>query len=208
MITIKEAQKVKIKNTPLPRKYAEFFETLPQNTQWTMGVAGKPGAGKSSMLLDFSGILARYGKVLYANFEENVEGGTIQQKVKSMQVIEKYPWAKKRLIFLNSTNIDDLHSFLKTGNYKYLVIDSVNKLKSRGSIKTNDILAIKDLYPNISQIFVYHYRKDGKGYKGESDYEHEHDYFIEVQRGGTATFIKNRFKTKKTLKFDKMNIFN
>lgn len=208
MITVKEAQRVRIKNTPLPIKYANFFETLPQNTQWTMGVAGKPGAGKSSMLLDFSGILSRFDKVLYANFEENVEGGTIQQKVKAMHVLTKYPWAKNRLVFLNSTDINDLHSYLKTGKYKYLVIDSVNKLKSRGSIKTNEILAIKDQYPKVSQIYVYHYRKDGKGYKGESDFEHEHDFFVEVQKGGTATFIKNRFKTTKTLKFDKLQIFN
>lgn len=208
MITIKEAQKVRIKNTPLPRKYADFFETLPQNTQWTMGVAGKPFSGKSSFLLDFSGILSRNGKVLYGNHEEDVEGGTIQKKVKTMQVLEKYQWSKNRIIFLNSKNIDDLHSYLKTGDFKYLVIDSVNKLLSRSSIKTNEILALKDQYPKVCMIFVYHYRKDGKGYKGGSEYEHEHDYFIEVQRGGTATFIKNRFKTKKTLKFDKMNIFN
>jgi hypothetical protein len=87
------------------------------------------------------------------------------------------------------------------------VIDSVNKLKSRGKIKTAEILAIKDLYPDVKQIYVYHYRKDGKGYKGEADFEHEHDYFIEIAKGGMAYFLKNRFKTQKTHKFEKLNVF-
>jgi predicted ATP-dependent serine protease len=205
---LSQVSRIRVKPTLLPKKYKEWIEFVPINAQWTMGVAGQPGAGKSSWLLEFGAILSKHGKLLYANFEENVAGGTIQQKVKTMKVLEKYPWAKNRMEFLESEKWSDLESMLKTGKYKYVIVDSVSKIKGKGKLNTTQILNLKDKFKDVSQVFVYHYRKDGKGFKGESDYEHEHDYFVEIARGGDAKFIKNRFKTQKTLSNTTMNVFN
>lgn len=202
-----EAIKIKVRPTLLPKAYKNWIEFMPCNAQWTMGVAGKPGAGKSSWLLKLSAILSKHGRVIYSNFEEDVAGGTLQQKIRDMKIITSFPWAKTKVEFLENERWSELVKRLNTGKYKYCIIDSVSKIKVRGKLKTEEILSLKRQFPKVNLIFVYHYRKDGKGFKGESDFEHEHDYFIEIERGGDAIFIKNRFKTKKTLEYQTINIF-
>lgn len=209
MITLKQTvDNYKLIPLPLPTKYRNWLEALPSNERWTLGISGQAGAGKSSWLLEFSAILSKFGNVLYANFEENIENGTIQLKIQNMGILENYPYSKNKVFFLNKVDFQQLKIYLKTNKFKFCIIDSVSKLTDSKRATIEEILNLLNEFKDVNFIFVYHYTKDSKGYKGSSAYIHEHDIMIDIEKGGLASFKKNRYKTNKTKYFNYYHIFN
>lgn len=204
-ITPKQVMAERIVPTPMPKKYKEFFEVLPLNSQWIMGITGPSGAGKSTFLILFSGILCHSGNLLYANIEERAKGGTLKRKIHDTGLLSKYPQANKKVKFLQITQDDQkkketeynkMIEELDSGKYKYCVIDSVSKLLGRG-FKVADLIDLRVKYPDVNFMFVMHYRKDDAGYIGATSLRHEFDCFVEI-KDLKAYNKKNRFKTKRT----------
>lgn len=196
--------KQKIVPTPMPSVYQKFFDILPFNSQWIMGVSGLSGHGKSTFLYILCGVLSKYAKVLYANIEENIEGGTIKRKIDETQLYQKFPHAKRRIQFLEDNSYNGMIEELETGKYKYCVIDSVSKLQGRKH-SSHALIDLKLRFPKVNFIFVLHYLKFGGTYKGGSELIHEFDVFYEVE-DLVVYHIKNRFKTKQTRKFTKLSV--
>lgn len=199
-IELKSVLNTKIKPMPLPNDLWKWLDNIPLKEQWSIGIYGVTGGGKSSFLLYLAAVLSKHGKLLYANFEENVQGGTIQNKARTMGYNKnmRWNWALKNIVFLNSTSIDYLKDALATGKYKFCIIDSVSSILAEYKVKLHDILALKEQYPEVDFIFVLHATKDGK-YSGRSTLPHLFDIFIEMQKGGIAIMKKNRYATQKTL---------
>jgi len=189
----------------LKSPYSDIFVRMPSDSQFACGVTGKPGSGKSSWILQCSAYLCRYGKVLFGNIEEPTQGGTLKRKLIDMKIMPKrYPKLRQNFVFLGESEnnpMDDLRERLNTGQYKFCVIDSVSKLVANKSAKLHQVLDIRKEYPKVNFIFILHYKKDGKGYKGASDLEHEFDYFFEIDKETREIrTIKNRFMGKKRAK--------
>ena len=84
-------------------------------------LAGQPGIGKSTLLLQVSEHVARSEPVLYASGEESAS----QVKLRA----ERLGASKsEELSFAASTSADDIAATIRSGNYKLVIIDSIQTL--------------------------------------------------------------------------------
>jgi len=87
-------------------------------------VAGQPGIGKSTLLLQVAAYVAKTSPVLYASGEES----SSQVKLRAERLgAEK----SEQLSFVASTSADDIAATIRSGVYKFVVIDSIQTLCSR-----------------------------------------------------------------------------
>ena len=84
-------------------------------------MAGQPGIGKSTLLLQVSAHVARSHSVLYASGEESAS----QVKLRAERLgAEK----SEQISFASSTSADDIAATIRSGGYKLVIIDSIQTL--------------------------------------------------------------------------------
>jgi DNA repair protein RadA/Sms len=84
-------------------------------------LAGQPGIGKSTLLLQMSAYVAKSVPVLYASGEESAS----QVKLRATRLgAEK----SEQLDFASSTSADDIAATIRSKNYKLVIIDSIQTL--------------------------------------------------------------------------------
>ena len=84
-------------------------------------LAGQPGIGKSTLLLQVSAFVARSEPVLYASGEESAS----QVKLRAERLgAEK----SENISFASSTSADDIAATIRSGEYKLVIIDSIQTL--------------------------------------------------------------------------------
>lgn len=84
-------------------------------------LAGQPGIGKSTLLLQVSAAIAKKAQVLYVSGEESASQVKIRaQRLGSVK--------KEQLSFAASTSADDIAASIRTGNYQLVIVDSVQTL--------------------------------------------------------------------------------
>jgi len=84
-------------------------------------MAGQPGIGKSTLLLQVSAYVARKEPVLYASGEESA--GQVKLRAERLGA-EK----SEQLDFVSSTSADDIAATIRGGGYKLVIIDSIQTL--------------------------------------------------------------------------------
>ena len=84
-------------------------------------LAGQPGIGKSTLLLQVSAYIARSEPVLYASGEESAG----QVKLRAQRLGAE---TSEQLSFASSTSADDIAATIRSGGYKLVVIDSIQTL--------------------------------------------------------------------------------
>lgn len=192
-MTINAKELAKHRPTPLklPRRWRELLGKVPENIQWKYAISGPPANGKSTMAFQLSDALARKGKVLYGNFEENTAVGTLSEKLRENRV------RNESIDFLETRTLDKFLEELNTGKYDFAVIDSLSVLfDSKATIK-EFFGQLEQDYPSIPIIIVIHYTKGGQ-YYGSAFLDHIVDIH-HVVKDGKARTSKNRF-TKRTPK--------
>lgn len=209
-ISTKETIGLKVRPTPMPKDYRAWLGDLPLKGSWSMIVFGGSFSGKTTWLLDFASMLSYHGPALYCNIEESMDGGTMQMKMRRMNLTSKYPWCKTKLKFLFEKKVpvnqlaDYIDEELKKG-YKYCVIDSLQSVCKRTSEVEGFVDKYISNYPNTSFIFVLHGTKDEKNYKGSTYLKHMTDVTIEMKKGIADCELKNRYKNNN--EYFKRNIF-
>ncbi len=84
-------------------------------------MAGQPGIGKSTLLLQVSAYVARSQSVLYASGEESAS----QVKLRALRLgADK----SEQISFASSTSADDIAATIRSGDYKLVIIDSIQTL--------------------------------------------------------------------------------
>lgn len=84
-------------------------------------IAGQPGIGKSTLLLQISAGIAKNEPVLYVSGEESAS----QVKIRAERLgAEK----SESLSFASSTSADDIAATVRAGEYKLVIIDSIQTL--------------------------------------------------------------------------------
>ncbi|NTW61326.1 DNA repair protein RadA [Candidatus Saccharibacteria bacterium] len=84
-------------------------------------LAGQPGIGKSTLLLQLSAQIAKDFPVLYVSGEESAS----QVKLRAIRLgAEK----SEHLDFASSTSADDIAASIRSGSYKLVIIDSIQTL--------------------------------------------------------------------------------
>jgi DNA repair protein RadA/Sms len=86
-----------------------------------MLMAGQPGIGKSTLLLQVASNVAKGQAVLYASGEESAS----QVKLRAERLGAN---ASEQLHFIASTSADDIAATIRSGVYKLVIIDSIQTL--------------------------------------------------------------------------------
>lgn len=163
-------------------------------------VAGEPGIGKSTLLLQVSAAIAMNQPVLYVSGEESAS--QVRLRAERLGAIKE-----EKLSFVASTSADDIAATIRTGDYKLVIIDSIQTLSlseitsAPGTVSqiTNSsnviIRAAKEA--DAAVILVGHVTKEGS-IAGPKVLEHLVDVVLQFEGDRYGGFkivraIKNRF---------------
>jgi len=162
-------------------------------------LAGEPGIGKSTLLLQLADSIGKTQNVLYASGEESLH----QLKMRA----DRLGCSAQNLEIVSSTNTDDIAATLTTGNYQLAIIDSIQTMttgavsSSAGTI--SQITASAQALQNVAKqthtavLLVGHVTKEGN-IAGPKILEHLVDVvlYLEGERFGSFKVLrgnKNRF---------------
>jgi len=181
----------------LSSDWSMFLGELPSNAQWTILVYGPSHGGKSSFVMKFAQELANNGKLLYINAEESLEGGTLQSKLRRLNI------TSPKIFFYDDDDIEGIRKELSKGIYQFVIFDSLSKVAKANKQSVLDVFNWHKEFPKINFIYVLFTTKDGKAYKGDSDLKFLAEIAIEVRNGIADCSEKNRYKqTRKNMQFE------
>jgi DNA repair protein RadA/Sms len=163
-------------------------------------LAGQPGIGKSTLLLQVTAAVAKTAPVLYASGEESAA----QVKLRAARLGAD---ASEQLGFVASTSADDIAATIRSGAYKLVIIDSIQTLSldeitsAPGTVSqiTNSsnviIRAAKEA--GAAVVLVGHVTKEGS-IAGPKVLEHLVDVVLQFEGDRYGGFkvvraVKNRF---------------
>ncbi len=162
-------------------------------------LAGDPGIGKSTLVLQIAAEVAKKHKVLYVSGEESAAQVKLRgARLKGMNT---------EFEFLATTDVDEVLAYAQTGGYQLVVVDSIQTMVSQnlsGSAGTNsqitnntNSLVRLAKSTNTSFIIIGHVTKEGN-VAGPRLMEHLVDtvLYLEGERYGLLKLlrsVKNRF---------------
>jgi DNA repair protein RadA/Sms len=163
-------------------------------------MAGQPGIGKSTLLLQVSAHVAKTNAVLYASGEESAS----QVKLRAERLgAEK----SERLDFASSTSADDIAATIRSGSYDLAIIDSIQTLSldeitsAPGTVSqitnSSNVLIRAAKQSGAAVILVGHVTKEGS-IAGPKVLEHLVDVVLQFEGDRYGGFkivraAKNRF---------------
>lgn len=163
-------------------------------------VAGQPGIGKSTLLLQVCSNISVKNKVLYVSGEESAG----QVKLRALRLGAD---TKDKLDFVSSTSADDIAATIRKGEYSLVIVDSIQTMSlndissAPGTVSqiTNSSNAIirAAKSSNSSVLLVGHVTKEGS-IAGPKILEHLVDVVIQFEGDRYGGFkvvraAKNRF---------------
>ena len=175
-------------------------------------LAGQPGIGKSTLLLQVASTIARQNTVLYASGEESAS----QVKLRASRLGAD---AQDDLQFVASTSADDIAATIRSGKYKLVIVDSIQTLSlneitsAPGTVSqiTNSsnviIRAAKE--SGAAVILVGHVTKEGS-IAGPKVLEHLVDVVLQFEGDRYGGFkvvraVKNRYGSTNEAAIFEMN---
>jgi len=162
-------------------------------------IAGQPGIGKSTLLLQLADHVASVSKVLYISGEESVE----QVASRGSRLNTKH----KNLNLATSNSANDIAATINSQEYEVVVVDSIQTIATEeasgipGSISqvTNSaqLLMLAAKKTNTALILVGHVNKEGS-IAGPKVLEHVVDVVLQLEGDRYGGFrvlrcVKNRF---------------
>jgi DNA repair protein RadA/Sms len=163
-------------------------------------MAGQPGIGKSTLLLQVSAFVAKTSPVLYASGEESA--GQVKLRAERLGA-EK----SEQLSFVSSTSADDIAATIRSGQYKLIIIDSIQTLaleeitSAPGTVSqitnSSNVIIRAAKQSGASVILVGHVTKEGS-IAGPKVLEHLVDVVLQFEGDRYGGFkivraAKNRF---------------
>lgn len=162
-------------------------------------LAGQPGIGKSTLLLQLAYAVAAHAPVLYVSAEESAH----QVSLRAARLGAVRP----ELQLATSTRTDDIVSTIATGKYKLVIVDSIQTVSCEGvssaagtvSQITNSthLLTAAAKQTDTALILVGHVTKEGS-IAGPKILEHVVDVVLQLEGDRYGGFkvlraVKNRF---------------
>ncbi|HXE10418.1 MAG TPA: DNA repair protein RadA [Verrucomicrobiae bacterium] len=162
-------------------------------------LAGQPGIGKSTLLLQLAYAVAAHASVLYVSGEESVHQIGLRAQRLGVQ--------RPELQLTTSTSADDIAATIAGGQYELIIIDSIQTVacsaiaSAAGSVSqiTNatQLLTMAAKQSNTALMLVGHVTKEGS-IAGPKVLEHAVDVVLQLEGDRYGGFkvlraIKNRF---------------
>jgi len=163
-------------------------------------LAGQPGIGKSTLLLQLCAHVAQKYNVLYVSGEESAS----QVKIRAVRLGAE---TKESLDFASSTSANDISASLKTGRYDLVIVDSIQTIaldelaSAPGTVSqitgSSNVIIRAAKQSNSAVILVGHVTKEGS-IAGPKVLEHLVDVVLNFEGDRYGGFkivraIKNRF---------------
>lgn len=166
---------------------APILGSLPRGRPFSILLGGASGAGKSSVAMLISQILADHGPVLYCTSEERISSGTIGTRAEHTGVSDA------DLDVVEVQAVDDVAESLLSGSYSFCVIDSINEL----GIGPDEVVALMEEHNTMSWIFIAQADATEKSTTGGARWRHLVDIrlWCEREKDGRRIVknLKNRF---------------
>jgi DNA repair protein RadA/Sms len=154
-------------------------------------LAGQPGIGKSTLLLQLAYSVSKKHKVLYVSGEESAQQVALRA--------ERLGTQNKSLQIAVSTITNDIASTISAGDYDLVVVDSIQAIAGAVSQITNStqLLTTAAKNSNTALIIVGHVTKEGS-IAGPKVLEHIVDVVLQLEGDRYGGFkvlrtIKNRY---------------
>lgn len=163
-------------------------------------MAGQPGIGKSTLLLQMSANVANHQPVLYVSGEESAN----QVRLRAERLgAEK----SEQLNFASSTSADDIAATIRSGDYNLVIIDSIQTMSldeitsAPGTVSqitnSSNVIIRAAKQSNAAVIIVGHVTKEGS-IAGPKILEHLVDVVLQFEGDRYGGFkivraVKNRF---------------
>lgn len=162
-------------------------------------IAGQPGIGKSTLLLQLADSAAKNTNVLYVSGEESAEQIGLRGQRLKVDV--------KNLKLATSTSANDIAATIATGEYSLIIVDSIQTVATNeitgvpGSVSqvtnSTQLLSAAAKQSNTAIILVGHVTKEGS-IAGPKVLEHVVDVVLQLEGDRYGGFrilrgIKNRF---------------
>lgn len=162
-------------------------------------VAGEPGIGKSTLMLEIANNLGKVGKVLYINSEESNE----QVKIRSDRMNIK----NENIFLLPENNLEGIIDILLSKEYDFLIVDSIQNVYSERFLSSpGSVTQVREVSSRLTEISKYrgvvtflvgHINKEGM-IAGPKTIEHVVDTIIMIDKDSKGVYrilrtIKNRF---------------
>lgn len=163
-------------------------------------MAGQPGIGKSTLLLQVSANIAHHRSVLYASGEESAS----QVKLRAERLGAE---RSEQLNFASSTSADDIAATIRSGHYELVIIDSIQTLaldeitSAPGTVSqitnSSNVIIRAAKQSGAAVILVGHVTKEGS-IAGPKVLEHLVDVVLQFEGDRYGGFkivraVKNRF---------------
>lgn len=175
-------------------------------------LAGQPGIGKSTLLLQTTAYIAKSEAVLYVSGEESAS----QVKLRAMRLGAN---DSEQLNFAASTSADDIAATIRSGKYKLVVVDSVQTLtlgeitSAPGSVSqitnSSNVIIQAAKASGAAVVLVGHVTKEGS-IAGPKVLEHLVDVVLQFEGDRYGGFkvvraIKNRYGSTSEAAIFEMN---
>jgi DNA repair protein RadA/Sms len=162
-------------------------------------IAGQPGIGKSTLLLQLAYLVAAQSPVLYISGEESAHQVGLRA--------ERLGTLRSELQLATSTSADDIAATIAGGAYKLVIIDSIQTVtcsaiaSAAGTVSqitnSTQLLTLAAKQSNTAIILVGHVTKEGS-IAGPKVLEHVVDVVLQLEGDRYGGFkllraIKNRF---------------
>jgi DNA repair protein RadA/Sms len=162
-------------------------------------VAGEPGIGKSTLMLEIAKNLSKSGKVLYVNSEESNE----QVKMRA----ERIGLKEENIFLYPDVVLESIIENLLSKDFKFVIIDSIqNVFSPRFSSSPGSVTQVREVasrvaevtkYKNLITLMVGHITKEGM-IAGPKTIEHVVDTIIMIDQDPKGAYrilrtVKNRF---------------
>jgi DNA repair protein RadA/Sms len=162
-------------------------------------IAGQPGIGKSTLLLQLAFEVAKKSKVLYVSGEESPDQVSLRGK--------RLNALHDNLKLASSTSANDIATTIVTGEYDLVIVDSIQTVAANeisgvpGSVSqvtnSTQLLSIAAKHSKSALILVGHVTKEGN-IAGPKVLEHAVDVVLQLEGDRYGGFrilrcIKNRF---------------
>ncbi|MDZ7744904.1 MAG: DNA repair protein RadA [Candidatus Saccharibacteria bacterium] len=162
-------------------------------------IAGQPGIGKSTLLMQVSHAISKNARVLYVSGEES--GHQVGMRAKRLGMHQD------TLLITTSTSADDVSATIMSGDYDLVVVDSIQTMTVDGvtsaagsaSQITNSthVLSAAAKHVNTALLLVGHVTKEGS-IAGPKLLEHVVDVVLQLEGDRYGGFkvlraIKNRY---------------
>lgn len=173
-------------------------------------MAGQPGIGKSTLLLQISSNIAKSNAVLYVSGEESA--GQVRLRASRLSADKN-----ESLSFASSTSAEDIAATIRSGEYKLVIIDSIQTIaleeisSAPGTVSqitnSSNVIIRSAKHSNAAVILVGHVTKEGS-IAGPKVLEHLVDVVLQFEGDRYGGFkmvraAKNRFgSTNETAIFE------